>query len=67
MTISGKYIASHFYRARRRKRAAGGKGEGASLESNLCPAGLDRNALTPCPRSTCEAAETNEGNTDAEQ
>lgn len=67
MTTHGKYIAPHFYRARRRKRAAGGKGVEASQEANLCPAGLEANALTPCPRSTCEAAETNEGNTDAEQ
>lgn len=67
MTTHGKYIAPHFYRARRRKRAAGGKGEGASLEANLCRAGLEPNSKAPCPRSTCEAAETNEGNTDAEQ
>lgn len=67
MTTHGKYIAPHFYRARRRKRAAGGKGAEASQEANLCPAGLAQNALTPRPRSTCEAAETNEGNTDAEQ
>ncbi|GHA04471.1 hypothetical protein GCM10011617_26920 [Novosphingobium arvoryzae] len=65
MTTNGKYIAPHFYRARRRKRAAGGKGEGASLDLGNVRAAEGANVLTPCPRSTCEAAETNEGNTDA--
>lgn len=67
MTTHGKYIAPHFYRARRRKRAAGGKGAGASHDFGNGRAAEGTNALTLCPRSTCEALDISEGNTDAEQ